>query len=156
MARAKWINCMVIGVLCISVTGCAGLTVGKNPPRLESKPLLKGYMVYNGFRPYDGKILETGVLSKNDRWGDIVSLDLWPIGGVGVSFIGAKIKLLPFEIGFGVFGHDPEPESYSKEDKPGVSFTGAKIKLLPPEISFGVLGHDPEPESHPKEDEPEE
>ena len=120
MARAKWINCMVIGVLCISVTGCASLTVG-TPPRQESKGVFKGYMVYNGFRPYDGKILEAGVLSKNDRWGDIVSLDLWPIGGVGVSwvsFVGAKIKLLPFEIGFGVLGHYPEPESYSKEDEP--------------------------------------
>ena len=119
MTKAKWVNSVMIGALCIGVTGCASFTVGtgKNRPQLKSEGVLNGYMACNGFRPYDGKILEAGVLSDNDRWGNVVSLDLWPIGGVGVSLIGAKIKILPFELGVGVLGHDPEPEPYPKKVK---------------------------------------
>ncbi|MBN1518415.1 hypothetical protein JXA32_17770 [Candidatus Sumerlaeota bacterium] len=88
------------------------------------------YMAGNGIRPYDGMILEAGVISDDDRWGDIVSLDIWPIGGVGVSFIGAKVKLLPFEIGFGVLGYDPEPETYSKKETP--SDTDESVNTVEP------------------------
>ena len=120
MVKAIWVNWVVIAVLCASVTGCASVTVGtdKNPPQLKSQGALNGYMACNGFRPYDGKILEAGILSDTDRWGNLVSVDLWPIGGVGVSFIGAIIKLLPFEFGLGVLGYDPKPVSYPKEKRP--------------------------------------
>jgi hypothetical protein len=120
MGKVKWMSSLVIGVVCASLTGCASLTVGtdRNPPQLKSKGILNGYMACNGFRPYDGKILEAGILSDNDRWGDMVSLDIWPIGGFGVSFIGAKMKLLPFDIGLGVLGYNPKPEFYTKPHKP--------------------------------------
>ena len=39
MARAKWINCMVIGVLCISVTGCgcnSGRSTDRDAPRSDT------------------------------------------------------------------------------------------------------------------------
>jgi len=113
----RWVQGIILAGLCVGMTGCASFSVGsdKNPPQVKSEGLLSSYMAINGFRPYDGKILEAGLLSKNDRWGNVASLDIWPIGGIGVSLIGAKVKLLPFEIGLGVLGYEPKPEVYRKK-----------------------------------------
>ena len=109
-------NQILVTVICLGLTGCASLTVGTrdSPPQVRSQGLLNSYLAFNGFRPYDRTFIDAGILSDNDRWGSIASLDIWPIGGMGVSFVGARMKLLPFEIGVGVLGYEPEPECYKK------------------------------------------
>lgn len=105
-----WLK-IAAGVLCIGSTGCTNVSVSsESSVHAECDGLLKGYATCNGIRPFDGKILEAGCLSSNDRWGDVVSLDIWPIGGVGVGLIGAQVKILPFEAGIGLLGYDPQPE----------------------------------------------
>jgi hypothetical protein len=118
----------------ISLTGC-GVTVGteKSPVGIKSDGVINGYATCNGFRSYDRDLIEIGVLG-DDRWGNFASVDVWPIGGVGLSFFGARVKLLPFELGIGVFGYDPKPESYAKkecaketsDEDSGISEEGAK------------------------------
>ena len=112
---------ILVTVICLGLTGCASLTVGTadNPPQVRSQGLLNSYLACNGFRPYDRTFIDAGILSDNDRWGSIVSVDVWPIGALGVSFAGARMKVLPFEIGVGVLGYEPEPECYKKsKEKP--------------------------------------
>lgn len=110
-------NIVIPIVACVLLSGCASFTVGtdKNPPRIKSEGVANGYLCYNGFRKYDGKIIEASVLSDNDRWGDIFSLEIWPVGGMGISLVGTRVKILPFELGLGVLGYEPKPENYGKE-----------------------------------------
>ena len=115
-------NCLIGTVLagiCISMTGCMSVSVGMGrEAKVRSGGLVDGYVACNGIRPYDGEILEADLLGEgNERWGELASLDIWPIGGVGVSFIGARLKVLPFEAGFGIFGYSPSPERYPKKEK---------------------------------------
>jgi len=108
---------VVVG-LTAGLTGCTSFTVNadKNPPQVKSKGLVNAYFACNGIRPFDRRIIEAGVFSDSDRWGNVASLDVWPIAGIGISLIGARVKLLPFELGLGILGYDPEPESYVEPD----------------------------------------
>ena len=116
MKRLRGWRKVAAGVLCVSITGCISVTVSsESSVEAECDGLLNGYATCNGIRPYDGTLIEAGCLSFNDRWGDVVSLDIWPIGGVGVGLIGAQVKLLPFEAGIGLLGYDPQPEVYTHQ-----------------------------------------
>ncbi|MBN2703829.1 MAG: hypothetical protein JXR23_06420 [Pontiellaceae bacterium] len=109
-----------MGMLCCMATGCStsfSISGDKSPVRVKSSGLVHSYAACNGIRPYDGTLLDAGIFDDN-RWGEIVSLDIWPIGGMGMSFIGARIKLLPFELGAGILGYDPEPEEYLNKKVP--------------------------------------
>ncbi|MCX7045875.1 MAG: hypothetical protein NTX50_10385 [Candidatus Sumerlaeota bacterium] len=84
---------------------------------IMSAGLVESYLNFNGLHKYDGKFIEAGVFSGKDRWGEIVSLEVWPIASVGCSFIGFKAQLLPFETGVGVLGYDPRRDHSVKQDK---------------------------------------
>jgi len=34
---------------------------------------------------------------------------LWPLGGIGIGFVGARVKILPIEFALGVLGYDATP-----------------------------------------------
>ncbi|MBN2684227.1 MAG: hypothetical protein JXR40_03010 [Pontiellaceae bacterium] len=114
MTLTQYAGGFAAGIMCCMAMGCStsfSISGDKSPVRVKSSGLVHSYAACNGIRPYDGTVLDAGIFGDN-RWGEIASLDVWPIGGVWVSFIGARIKLLPFELGAGVFGYDPEPEEY--------------------------------------------
>ena len=117
MKNRKWITGVVLVGLCAGMSGCLSVQVGsKESSKVKTSGLVDGYVACNGIRPYDGIFIDADALSQgSERWGDLLSLDVWPIGGVGISFIGARIKILPFEAGFGLFGESPRPENYFKE-----------------------------------------
>lgn len=120
MNLKSWTGGFAIGMFCCISAGCStsfSVSGDKSPVRVKSSGIVHSYAACNGIRPYDGTIVDAGIFDDN-RWGEIASLDVWPIGGVGVSFIGARIKLLPFELGAGIFGYDPEPEVYPKKEVP--------------------------------------
>jgi hypothetical protein len=87
------------------------------PLQTKSNRLVNAYFSCNGVRPYNGTIVEVGALGTPNRWGDIVSVDIWPLGGFGVSPIGGRIKVLPLEAGFGTLGYEPKPEGYPKKEE---------------------------------------
>ena len=115
-------RCIYIVILtCISLISHAGSSVmaDEEPPLFQSDGLVNGYFAFNGIRPYNGTIFEAGALGASNRWGDIASVDGWPLGGFGVSLIGCRIKLLPLESGFGMLGYHPQPEEYPMEKENG-------------------------------------
>ena len=125
MNMKKWMIGAVMAGMCVSLTGCLSVQIGsKDSTKVKSDGLVDGYMACNGIRPFDGTIIDADLLSSgSERWGELLSLDVWPIGGFGISFIGARVKLLPFEAGFGMFGYSPRPEVYEKKVAPGKTET---------------------------------
>ena len=96
---------------CLMHVGCLSLQLGtdSNPPQLNARGLVNGHFTATGFEPYDGKIMKAGIFGDADRPGELASLDVWPIGGLGVGFVGGRIRILPVEMGFGILGYDPKP-----------------------------------------------
>lgn len=82
MTKTEWIRVGIATVLGMSLPGCANLNLDRDtdPPQINTRGLVNGYFGLSWARPFDGTILEVGVLSDRNRWGKIVSLDLWPIG----------------------------------------------------------------------------
>jgi hypothetical protein len=114
-------SCLAAMAMVGGLAGCStslSVSEDKKPPQIKSAGLIDSYVACNGFRPYDGTFFEAEILDEDSRWGGLASLDVWPIGGVGISVIGARIKILPFEAGLGILGYNPEPESYWKNKKP--------------------------------------
>ncbi len=111
----------VMSVLCVvgvlGLAGCVSLEVGteKSPSRLEMKGLASGYGSLDGLRPYDGKILRFGLLSESERDGEIASIDVWPLAGVGVGVLGARVRLLLLDLGVGTLWYQPEPRTAGQD-----------------------------------------
>ena len=104
---------------CMMLGGCMSVKVGTDEETsgIMSAGLVESYLNFNGLHKYNGSFIEAGIFSGKDRWGEIVSLEVWPIASVGCSFIGFKAQLLPFETGVGVLGYDPRRDHSVKKDK---------------------------------------
>lgn len=105
----------IIGCQLMGCTTKLSVSGDKKPLQIKSAGIVNSYAACNGFRPYDGTIIEAGIFNSSDRWGNLASLDVWPLGGIGLSAVGARVKILPFEVGVGILGCDPRPEYYWKE-----------------------------------------
>lgn len=99
------------------LNSCIALSIGteRKPSRIEAKGLGSAYAAIPGIEPFEGNIAQIGLFQDSARDGEWASVDIWPIGGVGVGFVGARIKLFIFEIGAGVFGYQPEPLAPKEE-----------------------------------------
>ena len=104
-------------IIAVALTGCVSLEVGTetSPSRLEIKGLANGYASLNGLRAYDGKILRFGLLSKSEREAEVVSFDLWPLAGAGIGVVGARLRVLPLDMGVGALWYESDP----RQDQPG-------------------------------------
>lgn len=100
-------------------SGCVSVRIGtgEEPSALEMKGLANGYASVHGIRPYDGTIFELGILDHSRRSGEfeVVSLELWPVFALGVGLAGARIQVLPFDLGVGALSYDPDPPSWEEE-----------------------------------------
>ena len=59
--------------------------------------------------PNDGKILRIGLWHMDERPGEIVSLDVWPLVGFGVGLVGVRAHVPPFNTGVGEIWYQPVP-----------------------------------------------
>lgn len=100
-------------------SGCVSVRIGteEKPSGLEMKGLANGYASVHGIRPYDGALFELGILDQSSRSGEFeaVSLELWPIFALGVGLAGARVQVLPFDLGVGALFYDPDPPSWEGE-----------------------------------------
>jgi hypothetical protein len=100
--------------LCLAVCTSPGCTllsggVGPTPPQIYTDGLVNSSVALTGIGPYNNRFFHASVLSKNGRYGGIASLELWPLGGIGIGFVGARVKILPIEFALGVLGYDATP-----------------------------------------------
>ncbi len=95
--------CLLAGCLSVNVgtdcEGSSGVKVGG---------LVSGVVDLNGIAPYDGTLIRLGILTNTPRKGELVGLDIWPLAGVGIGFVGARVQLLPIQVGVGALCYEPE------------------------------------------------
>ena len=101
------------------LVGCS-LKMGPRtePSRIQMDGLGTAYAAVCGIRPYDGTILEANIL-EGKRDGEILSLDIWPLGGVGIGLIGARAQVLPLEAAAGLLFYQPQPVQYESKKTEG-------------------------------------
>lgn len=100
------------------LSGCAiRLNKGDETPSFEWAGLGSVYVGASGIRPYDdGTILRADVL-KFDRGGEIATLEVWPVFGLGIGLLGARVQVLSVEAAAGVLLYHPEArEAYVTKD----------------------------------------
>ena len=118
------IRLSVLGVMVfcsMMLSGCVSMKVGmeKQPSRLQVEGIATGYAALSGIRPYDKTILKAGLFSETERDGEIASIDIWPLGGVGVGLAGGRIQLLSLDVGAGVLFYQPKPAKHSEDKSEG-------------------------------------
>ncbi|MCX8044820.1 MAG: hypothetical protein N3B18_11945 [Desulfobacterota bacterium] len=115
----RWQNCagMIILVACLS--GCIRFTAGVHSesytPRFRG--WVKGYATHKAMTEYDGTILTIATFDDSQHPGELLSVDLWPLAGIGIGPLGARIRLLPFGLGFGTIAYDPNPQPLPVQKK---------------------------------------
>ena len=105
---------LALAAVCIGlVPGCLSVTIGTedNPKRFQMEGLATAYVAASQLHGYNGKILEFGLFKDTKRDGEIVSLDIWPLAGIGLGIVGARVRVLPIEIGAGALFYKPEAEA---------------------------------------------
>lgn len=103
---------LVAALVLLCTTGCIRLTAGVYPEsyKPQFRGWVRGYASHKEMRNYDGTILELSTFCDAERPGEIVSVDLWPLAGIGVGPLGMRLRLLPFGMGFGTIAYDPRPQ----------------------------------------------
>jgi len=121
---------MTLSVLILG--GCVAVRVGtqEEESALRVEGLANGYVSLNGIRPYNGTLLELGLLtgSKRSHAFEVVSAEVWPVVGLGVGLAGVRVQLLFLDVGVGVLAYKPAPPDWSEKspeakEKPGEAAT---------------------------------
>ncbi len=90
--------------------GCIGFSVGTDDDEFfRMRGLGTAYAAVPGIDDYDGKIIRVGLLSRAPDGAQLAGIDIWPLLSVGVGLVGARLRVLPFEVGAGVLFYEPKP-----------------------------------------------
>ncbi|MSR46295.1 MAG: hypothetical protein EXS13_04415 [Planctomycetes bacterium] len=94
--------------------------VDENPDRIEVDGPGVIYATADAWPRWNGNVFELGLFNEAERDGEFLSLDVWPIAGVGFGFLGVRARLLMLEVGAATFCHDPLPlpSRYGWSDEP--------------------------------------
>ena len=111
------------GVFCLAVVlvlsgGCIRLKAGFYPEsyKADFQGWFKGYASYKEMPKWDGALLKIATFDDSERPGELLTLDIPFLAGVGIGPIGARIRILPFALGVGTIAYDPKPH-YDKAEK---------------------------------------
>lgn len=110
---------LVLAVACCALLcSCVSVKVGarSEPSRLQFEGLGTAYAAISGIRPYDGTIIRLNVVSEENYDGELAAIEIWPVCELGIGLIGARLHVLPVEIGAGILFYDPAPEDYLEFD----------------------------------------
>lgn len=81
----------------------------RDPDRVQVKGPGVIYATADAWRRWNGNVFELGLFNESERDGEIVSLDLGPLAGIGFGFVGLRVRLLMLEVGAATLCHDPLP-----------------------------------------------
>ncbi len=112
----------VLIIAMIALTGCSSLEIGpKNLHTQDTRILDREWknvtanLTFALWEEHDGNFVKAGSFGRAKNPGEIVSLDVWPVAGAAIGVLGARIRIMPFEVGFGFLGYDPKPSSQTDE-----------------------------------------
>lgn len=96
-------------VLAALTPGCIGVSVGTDDDEFfRMRGLGTAYAAVPGIDDYDGKIIKLGLLSRSPAGAQLAGIDVWPLFSVGVGLVGARVRVLPLEVGAGVLFYEPK------------------------------------------------
>ncbi len=95
---------MALAIVAAALPACStfNLNLHDTPPEFPDAAVLDWQFTTDALGEYDGNILDASFLGTGERKGELVMVDLWPFVGVGVGLVGARIRILPLEIGLGI------------------------------------------------------
>lgn len=101
---------LVLLLALVILTGCTSIRTG---PGLFQKHFgyegkLGGYASYTDLRGYDGALLQIDFLNNEQQPGEVLNLDLWPLGGIGLGPIGLRGHLFWIGGGMGTLFYIPD------------------------------------------------
>lgn len=100
----------VLLLVSLLLPGCIGVSVGTDDDEFfRMRGLGTAYAAVPGIDDYDGKIIRLGLLSRAPEGAQLAGIEIWPLCSVGVGLVGARVRILPFEIGAGVLFYEPKP-----------------------------------------------
>lgn len=104
------------GALAVPLLGCVSIKAGNGPG--ASLVRMDGPInahVAAGPPARTGSLVNVGVLRNTARPGEVVSVDVWPLFGVGVGVVGVRASVLGLEVGIGSLFYDPQPPAAATE-----------------------------------------
>lgn len=104
--------------LLLSTTGCLSVSVNTDSnSALRFQGLGTGYLSTDGMAGPERPLLHAGLFNQAERDGEVASFRIGRLFSLGVGVVGARVQVLPFELGLGTLFYDPEPTP-PKEPKP--------------------------------------
>jgi hypothetical protein len=127
---------IAIALLAAAIPACtsANMNVKKTPPQFPSPLLADGLLTTDGLREYDGNIIDFNFLGTGERKGELFSIEIWPYATVGIGLFGARVQVLPLELGAGILFYEPSA-------KTGIDTDDVEAQPMP------EMAPEPEPES---------
>ena len=98
--------------------GCLSLSLRteQHDPALAVSGIVDGYVTPDALGSYDGELLHAGLFGSSARKGEIASLDVWPLFGVGIGVVGARVRVLPIEAALGTLFYEPSRPRHAAAD----------------------------------------
>jgi hypothetical protein len=104
-------------LLALPLAGCLSIKAGNGPGaalvRMDGP--IQAH-VAAGPPARGSSYVNVGVLRGTQRDGELVSVDVWPLFGVGVGIVGARASILGLEVGVGSLFYDPQPPEADSDD----------------------------------------
>jgi hypothetical protein len=109
---------IVLAAVLVLTGGCIRLKAGFYPEayKADFQGWFKGYASYKEMPKWDGTFLKIATFDDSERPGEMLTLDIPFLAGVGIGPIGARVRILPFALGVGTIAYDPKPH-YEKAEK---------------------------------------
>ncbi len=98
---------LLLGLLLLTPSCISFRLSAEDDPSIRASGIGTAYAGYSGFDKWDGTIIKLGLFGGEGRSGEFFSLDIWPLGGVGLGVAGARVRVLPFEVGAGALLYHP-------------------------------------------------
>lgn len=110
-------NMFVLLTAMVMLSGCVSFRIGTDtaPPAFKLSLPGSAYADYPGVPKYDGTIMRASLFRGGEYSGELFSLNIWPIGGIDLGLIGARLNLLGGEVGLGTLFYAPEPIKMESE-----------------------------------------
>ena len=103
---------LALGLLAMS--GCVTRVGSEGGVSTEGiSGLASGYVTLDALPRYNATIFRFAILDMSYEPGELASVDVWPLAGVGVGLIGAWVRVVTIEAGAGLLWYQPSPPHYA-------------------------------------------
>ncbi len=107
-----------VGIAGLVPTACSThqtIGTGPGPAHVRVDGIVDGYVDLDALERYDGQLIHAGIFGSAQRDGELLSLDIWPLFGIGVGVAGARVRLLPIEVALGTLFYSPSAPKHADD-----------------------------------------